>query len=334
MEEIAMSTPPEYHEVSMEPEWRADTRRAYTMIESMGETVRLLSESDVLEVLDGAFDVHLHAYPDPLIDTGWDQLQIAKAATDVGMGGLVFKAHTFPTAVTAPFVNQAVAEYARERDTRPAVVYGGITLNNYVGGLNPESVEMVIRLGARCVWLPSHDNAHHHRVMGEEGGIELLDENDRPVRELYEIFELVAAAGIVLDPCHSGTKERFVIIREARKAGVEHIVVTHPNWNVTKMTIEQQIELSRLGAYMEIMAYADLPNFNNPNADPLHVLECIRRIGPDHLIIASDLGTVVNVPPVEGLKLFVRILLASGVSKSDLRKMLVENPRELLALDS
>ena len=79
------------------------------------------------------------------------------------------------------------------------------------------------------------------------------------------------------------------------------------------MTLDQQVELSKLGAYMTLFAYGDIPNFNNPNCDPLYALEAIRRIGPEHLIIASsDLGTVVNVPPVEGLKLFVRILLLRG----------------------
>ena len=58
------------YEESMEDVWREDTRRAYTAIESMGERVRLLSDEDVLEVLDGAIDVHVHAFPDPLIDTG------------------------------------------------------------------------------------------------------------------------------------------------------------------------------------------------------------------------------------------------------------------------
>jgi Family of unknown function (DUF6282) len=326
-------TKADYYELSMEPEWRSDTQRAYTTIESMGEHVRLLSEDDVLEVLDGAIDVHVHAFPDPLIDTGWDQIQTTKAATDAGMHGCLFKAHTFPTAATVPFVNQAVAEYAKAHEKEPARAYGGIVLNNYVGGLNPESVEMAARLDASCVWLPSHDNAHHHRVLGEQGGIELLDENDRPVPALYEIFEIVAKKGMILDPCHSGTKERFIVIEEAKKVGVEHFVVTHPNWNVTKMTIEQQIELGELGAYLTLFAYGDIPNFNNPNCDPLYILECIKRIGPDHLIVASDLGTVVNVPPVEGMKLFTRILLASGVSKADLRTMVVDNPRQLLGLD-
>jgi hypothetical protein len=327
-----MATKEQYYELSMEPEWREDTHRAYEAIESMGERVRLLSEDDVLEVLDGAIDIHVHAFPDPLIDTGWDQIQITKAATEAGMHGCLFKAHTFPTAATAPFVNQAVEAWAKERDLSPAHAYGGIVLNNYVGGLNPESVEMATRLGARCVWLPSHDNIHHHQVLGESGGIELLDADNKPIEPLREIFDLVAANDMVLDPCHSGTKDRFVVIKEAKKAGVKRIVVTHPNWNVTKMTLEEQIELSKMGAYMTLFAYGDIPNFNNPNCDPLFIIEAIRRIGPEHLIVASDLGTVVNVPPVEGLKLFVRILLASGISKQDIKRMCVSNPHDLLGV--
>jgi predicted metal-dependent TIM-barrel fold hydrolase len=320
------------YELSMESEWREDTRRAYETIESMGERVRLLSEDDVLEVLEGAIDIHVHAFPDPLIDTGWDQIQITKAASEAGMHGCLFKAHTFPSAATAPFVNQAVEAWAKERDVRAARAYGGIVLNNYVGGLNPESVEMAARLGARCVWLPSHDNAHHLRVLGEPGGIELLDSEDKPVEPLREIFDLVAANDMILDPCHSGTKERFVVIREAGKAGIKRFVVTHPNWNVTKMTLDQQVELSGMGAYMTLFAYGDIPNFNNPKCDPQYAIEAIRRIGPDHMIIGSDLGTVVNAPPVEGMKLFVRILLASGISKQNIRRMCVDNPRELIGV--
>jgi hypothetical protein len=143
----------------------------------MGESVFLLKEDDVLKVLDGAYDMHCHAFPDPHIDTGWDQVQVTKAATDIGMGGVVFKAHTFPTAATVPFVNQAVEAYAKACDKKPAHAYGGIVLNNYVGGLNPESVEMVARLGGKVVWLPSHDSAHHNRVIGEPVGIELLYKN-------------------------------------------------------------------------------------------------------------------------------------------------------------
>ncbi|MCL4559063.1 MAG: DUF6282 family protein [Chloroflexi bacterium] len=328
-----MAAKREYYELSMEKEWIEDTKRAYVTIESMGAKVRLLKEEDVLDVLEGAIDMHVHAYPDPLIDTGWDQVQITKAATDTGMGGVLFKAHTFPTAATVPFVNQIVTQYAAAQGMKPATAYGGIVLNNYVGGLHPDSVEMAARLGGKCVWLPSHDSAHHNRVIGEPGGIELLDADDRPVPALVEILKLVAANGMILDPCHASTKQRFIVVEEARKMGIEKLILTHPNWNVTKMTIDQEVEISKMGAYIGLFAYGDIPNFNNPNCDPQYFMEVIRRVGPERCVIASDLGTVVNVPPTEGMRLFVRILLASGFSKKDIRQMVVVNPKDLLEVD-
>jgi len=87
-----------------------------------------------------------------------------------------------------------------------------------------------------------------------------------------------------------------------------------------------------MGAYIGIFGYGDIPNFNNPNCDPHYFMECIRRVGLDHCFLASDLGTVVNVPPVEGMMLFVRILLASGFNKAEIRRLCVDNPRYLLGL--
>jgi len=95
-------------ELSMEPEWREDCKRAYGMILEMGDRIMTITEEEVHELMRGAIDMHVHAFPDPEIDTGWDQVNVAKRATDAGMGGVVFKAHTFPTAATVPFVQQAV----------------------------------------------------------------------------------------------------------------------------------------------------------------------------------------------------------------------------------
>lgn len=322
----------EVFELSMEPKWREDARRAYSTILEMGDRVTTITEEQVGELMRGAIDMHVHAFPDPEIDTGWDQINIAQRATDAGMGGVVFKAHTFPTAMTVPLVQPAVDEYAKSVGKQAAKVYGGIVLNNYVGGLNPASVEMAIKLGAKVVWLPSHHSAHHHRVMGKDGGIPLLDENDEPVPALKEIFAMVAEHDLILDPCHAGTKERFIVIEEAKKAGVKRIIITHPDWNVTKATIEQQAEMGRMGAYIGLFMYGAVPNFNNPNCDPFEMIEIIKQVSPQRTVVATDLGTVVNVHPVEGMKLFIRILLACNVSEPDIIQMIRKNPQWLLGL--
>jgi predicted metal-dependent TIM-barrel fold hydrolase len=263
---------------------------------------------------------------------GWDQIEIAKRATDIGMGAVVFKAHTIPTAATVFYVQKAIDQYAQNIGKKPAKAFGGVTLNYYQGGLNPEAVQMCADLGGKVVWLPSHSSAHHKRVMGDSGGIELLDDNDKPVPELNEIFKIIAENDMILDPCHAGTKQRFVIIREAKKMGVKKIMITHPNWNVTKATHEQMAEMGKMGAYIGLFMYGDVPNFNNPNCDPNEMFEIIKKVGPEHIVLASDLGTVVNMPPWEGMKLFMRILLANGIAKNDIKKMCRDNSSSLLGL--
>ncbi len=322
----------EIFELSLEPKWIEDTKRAYNTILSMGDKVKTMTEADAIELLEGAVDMHVHSIPDPEIDVGWDQLEITKKATDIGMAAVVFKSHTIPTAATVYYVQKAVDDYALSIGKKPAKAFGGITLNYYQGGLNPAAVEMCAQLGGKMVWLPSHDSAHHRRVMGLSGGIELLDDNDKPVPVLYEIFKIVAENDMILDPCHAGTKQRFIIIEEAKKLGVKKIVITHPNWNVTKATHEQMAEMGKMGAYIGLFMYGDVPNFNNPNCDPMEMFEIIKKVGPEHIVLASDLGTVINVPPWEGMKLFMRILIAKGLSKEDIRTMCRDNPSLLLGI--
>ncbi len=319
-------------ELSMESQWREDAQRAYTTILNMGDRVKKITEEDAIRLLEGAVDIHVHSIPDPEIDVGWDQLEISKKCMDIGMSAVVFKAHTIPTAATAYYVQQSIDEYARVSGKKPIRVFGGVTLNFYQGGLNPAAVEMGAQLGGKVVWLPSHDSAHHKRVMGATGGIELLDRNDKPVPELYQIFEIIAQHDMILDPCHAGTKQRLVVIHEAKKVGVEKFVVTHPNWNVTKATRDQMVEMANMGAYIGIFMYGDVPNFNNPHCDPMEMFEIIKKVGPEHIVLASDLGTVVNMPPWEGMKLFMRLMLANGLPEKDIRRMSGENSRSLLGI--
>ena len=43
--------------------------------------------------------------------------------------------------------------------------------------------------------------------------------------------------------------------------------------------------------------YGDVPNFNNSSCDPMEMFEIIKKVGPERIVLASDLGIVVNMPP-------------------------------------
>ena len=300
-------------EEALKPEWQQKAELSYHTVEEYGARGNI-GEDRVAAVLAGACDLHVHGYPEALVDVGWDFAWEAKSAYDAGMRAIVFKSMHSDTAPMAYFVQQIVDGHARQKGepVRPFGAYGGVVLNLSVGGLNPIAVETSVKLGARIVWPPSHDSAHHVRVLGEGKGVEVLDDRDEPRPELIEIFGMVAEGNIILDLCHTSTKERFVITEAAKQHGVEKILLTHPQWSVNRTSIDQMVEISRMGAYIGLWLYSAIPHFNNPVADRTEVLRIIERVGPERIVLASDFGSMLNAPPVEGLKLYIRLLLAMG----------------------
>jgi len=286
-----------------------------------------------MNILKGGIDMHIHGYPEALVDTGWDFAWMAKQAYDAGMRAIVCKSMHSDTAPMAYFVQQIVDKYAQEKnsETHPFNVCGGVVLNWSVGGLNPVAAETSAKLGAKIIWLPSHDASHHMKVLEEKTkGIDVLDANDKPVPELIEIFKIVAKYNIILDLDHTGTKERFIMTEEAQKYGVKKILLTHPQWNVNRMSIDQMVEISKLGAYIGLYLYSAFPHFNNPTCDRTEVIRIIEKVGPEKCVMATDFGSMLNPPPVEGMKLYIRLLLAMGISEKDIKTMLVTNSSKLL----
>ena len=320
-------------EESLKPEWVQRAKLSYHTVELFGSTGNI-TEADIAPIMKGAIDIHVHGYPEALVDTGWDFGEIARACYDAGMRAICCKSHHLDTAPMAYFVQQILDRYGKDRGrTERFRVFGGVVLNYAVGGLNPVAVKTSLKLGGKCVWLPSHDAAHHRQVLGEPGGIEILTEDGGLRPEIYQIFDLVAEYGAILDTCHLGTRERFVVIEEARKVGVERVLITHPQFSVNRATPEQQADMGRLGAYVGLYMYGTVPHFNNPGCDREEMLDVIRKVGPERLVLATDHGSMLLPPPAEAMKLYVRLLLALGVDRGDIDTMVKRNPAWLLGLE-
>jgi len=314
--------------------WVERARLSYNTVEKFGD-VGNISEADIAPLMRGAVDIHVHGYPEALVDTGWDFFEICRAAYDAGMRAVCCKSMYSDTAPLAYFVQRMIDQYAKEKGGDPGYfkVCGGVVLNYSVGGLNPVAVRTSLKLGGRCIWLPSHDAAHHRKVLGETGGIEVIDDNGDIVPALSEILKLVADHDVMLDTCHLGTRERLIVIEEARRLGVRRILNTHPQWSVNRASPTQMAQMARLGSYIGLFMYSAVPHFNNPVADREEVLEIIKQVGPKRAVLATDFGSMLNPPPVEGLKLYLRLLLALGVTRDDIETMLKKNPAWLLGLD-
>ena len=320
-------------EESFKKNWKDKAKLSYHTVEEFGAKGNI-SEDEVLEILCGGVDIHVHGYPEALVDTGWDFAWEAKSAYDSEMRAIVIKSMHSDTAPMAYFVQQIIDKYAEDKECERHSfnVFGGVVLNWSVGGINPIAVETSAKLGAKIIWLPSHDAAHHMRILNEGQGIEVIDKNNNVIPELIEIFKIVKKYNIILDLDHTSAKERFIITKEAKKYGINKILLTHPQWSVNRMSIEQMAEISKMGAYIGLYLYSAFPHFNNPNCDRTEVIRIIKKVGVDKCVMATDFGSMLNPPPVEGMKLYIRLLLAMGIDKKDIKKMLVDNPSKLLGI--
>ena len=101
--------------------------------------------------LSGAIDMHAHSDPDG-IPRKIDAVDLARLAKERGMRAIVIKNHYEPTQSLAYIIRKVV----------PGIeVFGGISLDLTVGGVNPAAVEWMTKVKGgygRVVWMPTFDS--------------------------------------------------------------------------------------------------------------------------------------------------------------------------------
>lgn len=291
------------------------------------------------ELIRGAYDLHVHSAPD-VLPRKMDDIEMAQRIIDSGMAGYAIKSHYFCTSERAELINKLYPG---------CNAIGTITLNSSVGGINPTAVEMAARSGAKLVWFPTCDSEYElsHVFNGDpnkklpywaqiiiqlkEDGIKtptirLLNDDGRLKDEVYEVIDIIARKNIILATSHSSHEETFALVKAAHERKVEKIIITHVDFPTTFYTVEEQKELAKYGAYME-HCYT---TFATGKVDFDVTLEQIRALGPDQVILATDLGQKTAVYPDQGLLEFATKLYDNGFTENEIRKMTVENTSTLL----
>ena len=121
----------------------------------------------MVERLKGIIDMHIHSAPD-IRERKLNDLELMEAAVERGVRAIVIKSHFVPTADRAYLINQIRKEKYPDFDFE---MFGGIALNQSVGGINPKAVEAALKLGAKVVWLPTSTASNHFKKNGKEGGV-------------------------------------------------------------------------------------------------------------------------------------------------------------------
>jgi len=281
------------------------------------------SRATAQSTLSGVIDIHAHTDPDSR-PRSIDAIDLAKMAKTRGMRGLVLKNHFEPTAAQAYLVRKEVPGLE---------VFGGIDLNLTVGGINPAAVEHMVEMKnslGRVIWMPTFDSENAVRRAKENRPFVAVAKNGRLLPAVQQVIALAAKHRLLLETGHSSAEEGLMIVREAHRQGVQHIVVTHAMKSPVEMTISQMQEAAREGAFIEI-DYGGLVG-PQPQFRIEDYAKAIRQVGPAFCILSSDLGQPGNPLHPDGLAAFFDALRKQGFSQADIDLMSKTNPARALGL--
>jgi microsomal dipeptidase-like Zn-dependent dipeptidase len=121
-----------------------------------------------------------------------------------------------------------------------------------------------------------------------------------------------------------------LLVREARRMGIEQIIVTHP---VNRLSLEQQKEAAGLGAYLEYCFVGTLPFAGARRKTFAEYAEIMKALGAEHVIMSSDLGNAANPLHPAGWRSYIAGLLEAGMSEGEIDLMARRNPARLLGLE-
>ena len=277
------------------------------------------AQDRVVSLVD-AIDFHVHSGPDSRPRSVTD-LEVARMVRRAGLRGIVLKNHFTMTADRAALAMAQVDGLE---------IFGGVVLNRAVGGLNAEAVRQMVQFEGgrgRVVWLPTFDAEYYVTAQGGSDPFVSVTHEGAPVPELADIFTLVAEHDLVLAMGHSSPEEVLLLIAEARRHGVEQILVTHVFSQ--RPSRAQMQEMADAGALLEIDWYA--VHLGNQTLEAY--VSAIQEIGAEHFVMSSDLGQATSPSHVDGLRAYVAALRGAGVSDDQIDLMLRRNPARLLGLE-
>lgn len=293
------------------------------------------TQEEVDDLLKGAIDIHAHGGSEPFERICMED-EMLQDFTKVGMRATVIKTWYTPSASRNALLRKQINQWADEQGLDPVQIFGGITLNQSVGGLNANAVERCLKYpGMKYVWLPMVDSYHHRRMVYDDqtgAGIHLLDDNKKVLPELRDIFKVIADNDLILASGHYPYAETSIVFEEAIKCGVKRLEVVHPAHIHSKTTIAQMKEYAKEGVKLMLSGLGTLA-FPLHESGPYYAAKMIHEVGAENFVYGSDFGQIHNPKHVIGTRWMIQILLAYGVTKEEITQIFKTNPAKHLGLD-
>jgi len=306
--------------------------------------------------LKGAIDMHAHQDPDSFGPSygqaarSIDALDLYTRAKASGMRGFIIKGHLDQTAGLAYYMRKLHPEFE---------IFGGMGSNLTTGTkVNPWAITHMAEMKGgwgRIVWMPSWDSENSiHRLARKpwsyvavaeckglpfwinypkpcEGG-ELLPEVKEAMRVIATTKTRDSNGDLVLATGHNSPPEVKLMVKEAVRVGVKHIIITHPLLDIVEMEPHEIKETVEMGPEI----YAEFTSqFGNPNARPEVVklyVDTIKLVGAEHAFISSDTGQLNSNWQPDALANCAKVLRANGFTERELDLLLKINPAKILGI--
>ena len=271
--------------------------------------------STIEQILKGSYDLHVHAAPD-IEERRLDVLEVAREAYEAEMAGLVLKSNYYPTTSLAYVLGQMY----------PGLnVYGAITLNHSVGGLNPSAVQTAGKLGTKIVWLSDYESNWDRDEEGSNPNRPLLDDageincNVRTMLKVIKDNDMVLASGDI------SPSETIQLFETARSFGITNMIASNSSLSAS---LDEQMEMISLGARLEYTFLSCMPS--DTKLSVTDFAKMLGKVGIEHCIISTDLGQWMNPTPVEGMRMAIASMLAEGMSEAEVSLLVKYNPAKIL----
>lgn len=293
-------------------------------------------ESVIEKLLHGAVDLHCHSGPS-VMPRSLNHVEAIKEAQAAGMHAILFKDHYYSVTPVVELIKETMPDLHM-------TLLSGVPLNNTVGGFNPYAVEHGIKLGARIIWMPTFSAANHirhgHRhtilptktQMLRPTGLSVVTDKGELKEELKPILNQIAENDCVLSSGHLHISEIWPLFEEAKKRGVNRLLVNHPTF-VVDASLSDIKELASMGAYIEHSFCMFINEAYNKKFTSAQLKTLIDAAGIDRTILGSDLGQLNNPRPVTGFRSVIKLCLGLGYGEHEIRKMICLNACALVGLE-
>ena len=280
--------------------------------------------------LKGVIDMHVHSNPD-IRHRAYDDFELMEAAIRVGARAIVIKTHQGTTVDRAYLCNRH-NEIIHHGDN-DFTMFGSVTLNRQMGGLTAAAVESGLKLGAKVIWLPTQSARNNlEKQKGDLSKAVEVIRDGKIVPELQDIFQLIKDFDVVLGTGHLSPEEIFRVVEAARNAGVRKIVVTHPEWWMVGMSLEDQVRLVQdYDIILEHCFAQPMGGGKYKSNLPLN-LEAIQACGYKNVMVSTDGGQVENPFWEAALEQYIQYLADHGISEEQIFYMTHEIQTRLLNL--